>query len=105
MKKQKRRRKRINPVLRRGFGRTVRRWRTKRKLTQAELADRVGISRHVISAIENGRTSYSLDVLLRIAEELRVEVTHLFAECMKEYRREQRKPHNPVLPEAGDGSR
>lgn len=41
-----------------------------REMTQAELADRVGVTRQTIIAIEQGRYSPSLEVAFRIARAL-----------------------------------
>jgi putative transcriptional regulator len=40
------------------------------EMTQAELADRVGVTRQTIIAIEQGRYSPSLEVAFRIAQAL-----------------------------------
>ena len=41
------------------------------EMTQAELADRVGVTRQTIIAIEQGRYSPSLEMAFRIAERVR----------------------------------
>lgn len=49
------------------------------KLTQAELADAVGVSRQTIVAIEKGDYSPSVFLALRIARELDTTVEELFS--------------------------
>ena len=52
--------------------------RAQLRLSQAALAERAGVSRPVISEIENGRANVSLDVLERIAAALEATVATLF---------------------------
>jgi molybdate-binding protein/DNA-binding XRE family transcriptional regulator len=47
--------------------------------TQAELAQRAGISRPAVSAIEIGRVAPSIDIALALSDALNVEVRELFA--------------------------
>jgi putative transcriptional regulator len=47
-------------------------------MTQAELADRVGVTRQTIIAIEQGRYSPSLEVAFRISHALRVPLDEVF---------------------------
>ncbi|MDQ2697857.1 MAG: helix-turn-helix transcriptional regulator [Actinomycetota bacterium] len=47
-------------------------------LTQAELADRIGVTRQTIIAIEQGRYSPSLEVAFQIARELGVPLDTAF---------------------------
>ena len=48
------------------------------EMTQAELADRVGVTRQTIIAIEQGRYSPSLEVAFRISHALRVPLDEVF---------------------------
>ncbi len=48
------------------------------EMTQAELADRVGVTRQTIIAIEQGRYSPSLEVAFQIARVLRVPLDEAF---------------------------
>ena len=48
------------------------------EMTQADLADRVGVTRQTIIAIEQGRYSPSLEVAFRIAHALRVPLDEVF---------------------------
>jgi putative transcriptional regulator len=48
------------------------------EMTQAELADRVGVTRQTIIAIEQGRYSPSLEVAFQIARVFRVPLDEAF---------------------------
>ncbi|MGW0482431.1 helix-turn-helix transcriptional regulator [Nonomuraea sp. NPDC003214] len=48
------------------------------EMTQAELADRVGVTRQTIIAIEQGRYSPSLEMAFRIARVFRVGLDDVF---------------------------
>ena len=48
------------------------------EMTQAELADRVGVTRQTIIAIEQGRYSPTLEMAFRIARVLRVPLDEVF---------------------------
>lgn len=54
------------------------------EMTQADLADQVGVTRQTIIAIEQGRYSPSLEVAFRIAHALRVPLDEVF-----DYRQEE----------------
>jgi putative transcriptional regulator len=56
----------------------VREYRRTRELSQAELADELGVSRQTIIAIESGRYSPSLPLAFRIARFFDVPVEKLF---------------------------
>lgn len=48
------------------------------EMTQAQLADKVGVTRQTIIAIEQGRYSPSLEVAFRIAHAFGVPITEVF---------------------------
>ena len=48
------------------------------EMTQAELADRVGVTRQTIIAIEQGKYSPTLEMAFRIARALRVPLDEAF---------------------------
>lgn len=48
------------------------------EMTQAELAERVGVTRQTINAIERGKYAPSLDVAFLIAEALEVRLDEVF---------------------------
>jgi DNA-binding XRE family transcriptional regulator len=58
-------------------GRTLRDLRSRQKLTLDDVAQRAGISKSMLSKIENGHTT-SLDTLKRLSEALGVELSKLF---------------------------
>lgn len=52
--------------------------RTELKLSQAELAKRVGVSRQTVNMIESGGYNPTLELCIRIAKELGVTLNDLF---------------------------
>ena len=56
----------------------VREYRRTRELSQADLAEGLGVSRQTIIAIENGRYSPSLPLAFRIARNFEVPVETMF---------------------------
>jgi transcriptional regulator with XRE-family HTH domain len=60
------------------LGNAIRELRTKDRLTIADVAGQAGMSRGMLSKIENGQASTSLDALSRIAQALGVSLAHLF---------------------------
>lgn len=54
------------------------------EMTQAELADRIGMTRQSVIAIEQGRYSPSLEVAFKIAKALGVTLDQVFAYPDKE---------------------
>ena len=60
------------------IGRVIRELRLKDKLTIAEVAEQAGISRGMVSKIENGQVSTSLETLAKMAQALGVSLAHLF---------------------------
>lgn len=48
------------------------------EMTQAELADRIGVTRQTVIAIEQGRYSPSLEVAFKIARALGVKLDEVF---------------------------
>lgn len=69
----------ISPEERRIFiGLNISSCRRARRLTQIELSEAVGISSNYLSQVERGYKSISLDKLLKIADELHVDVKSFF---------------------------
>lgn len=60
------------------LGNVIRELRLKDNLTIAEVAAQAGISRGMVSKIENGQVSTSLETLSKIAQALGVSLSHLF---------------------------
>ena len=52
--------------------------RAERRWSQAELAERIGVSRNSINAIENGRHDPSLPLAFRIAKTFELPVNEVF---------------------------
>jgi transcriptional regulator with XRE-family HTH domain len=65
-------------ALEEAIARNVRQLRQQQGLSVAEMADRIGISKAMLSKIENAQTSCSLSTVARLAEGLDVPVTSLF---------------------------
>ena len=63
----------------------LRHLRQRRALSQAELAERSGLSRHTIVAIETGRTGAQYSTIRKLAEALDVEPADLM----------EPEPHRP----------
>lgn len=59
------------------FGNTLRTLRTKNKLTQAQLAKKLGVTKSVISAYENSIRMPSYDILISIASIFKVSTDFL----------------------------
>lgn len=59
------------------FGNTLRTLRIKNKLTQAQLAQKLGLTKSVISAYENGIRMPSYDILISIATIFKVSTDYL----------------------------
>ncbi|SIO72111.1 transcriptional regulator, XRE family with cupin sensor [Burkholderia sp. GAS332] len=64
--------------LERYLGATIRELRLRHDLTIAQVSEQAGISRGMLSKIENAQTSTGLDVLNRIAQALGVSMSTLF---------------------------
>ena len=52
--------------------------RAERKWSQAELGERIGVSRNSVNAIENGRHDPSLPLAFRIAKQFGLRVDQVF---------------------------
>ena len=63
------------------IGQQVRAKRVKHKLTQGQLAARVGLQRTSLSNIEAGRQKMLVDTLVSIAAELGVKASSLLPQC------------------------
>jgi putative transcriptional regulator len=67
-------------VTRTAITNTIRKWRFERnEMTQQDLAERVGVTRQTINAIELGKYSPSLEVAFRIAAALGVRLEEVFS--------------------------
>lgn len=62
------------------LGKNIKCFRKYRNLTQENLAERVNISGSYMTMIENGTRNVSLDILIRLANELHVSLDYLICE-------------------------
>ena len=76
------------------IGQRIRKYRKANRLSQEELAEKVGISITHMSHIETGNTKLSLPVLVKLSEELSVRTDDLLAFQMAL----PAKSKNPLLP-------
>lgn len=67
-----------NSKLPKSLGKKIQRRRKSLKLTQEELAEKVGISLVYMGYIEQGRYAPSLEVLNKIARALKIPLSELF---------------------------
>ncbi len=68
----------LNIMAHRSVGNNLKEIRTKLGMTQAELAELVGVARVSIIAIENGRFIPTIETALRISQALNVSVEKIF---------------------------
>ncbi|QPS98519.1 helix-turn-helix transcriptional regulator [Staphylococcus equorum] len=66
------------------FGENLKTIRKEMKLTQQEMANRIGISQSYFADIEHNRKNISLAVVLRIAQGLDVSVNKLINDNIKQ---------------------
>ncbi len=65
------------------FGNTLKALRLKRNLTQAQLAQKLGLTKSVISAYETGLRMPSYDVLINISRTFEVSTDYLLGQELK----------------------
>lgn len=65
------------------LGNRIKELRTARKMTQAEFADRLGVTKSAISSYENGSRLPSYDILIKIARVFRVSTDNLLGYSAK----------------------
>jgi transcriptional regulator with XRE-family HTH domain len=78
--------------VRRMVGRNVRRLRISAGLTQAKLAERMGVDRAYVSGLELGQRNPTVLTLWHIAQALEVNVKPLFVE-QKLRRKDKKRPN------------
>lgn len=66
------------------IGIRIKRLRQERKLSQESLAERVGISPKYVSSIERGKENPTLDIVIKLAGALHVEVEDVFTVVQEE---------------------
>jgi len=67
--------------MRRAIGARIRELRQNNKMTLEQLGDRADVSYQYLSAIENGKVNFSIDILDRIAQALECKVDDLLNEA------------------------
>lgn len=78
--------------------------RARKKLSQADLAERAGVSRPTISRIERGDGDFTLAVVDRIAAAFNVDVTELFADERHEEPADDAELERRAAQKSRDGS-
>lgn len=53
-------------------------WRAKKDLTQEDLAEKVGVTRQTINAVETGKYNPSLELAFKLAEFLDCKIEDIF---------------------------
>lgn len=76
---------------RRALGSRIRTWRMRRRLSQAKLASLVGVTQSSLSHYENGKRDLSVTILIRIAQELEVDLEELTGPATAARRRRARR--------------
>ena len=71
----------------------VKQYRKKNKITQTDLAKKVGVSRQSIYAIESEKSEPSLELAFRLSEVLKVDLTVLFV-----WKGSESKPDEAIPP-------
>ena len=71
-------------TLRKGLGRAVRRLRAEAGYSQESFADKCGLHRTYIGAVERGEVNVSLDNIERVAKSLGLTAGQLLSEAEKE---------------------
>ena len=66
-------------------GRKIRQLRRQRKLTQTELADRIGIHQSDLSRMEQGEYKVGLDTLLRVLQAFDITIGEFFEEGARDH--------------------
>src|SRR5215204_5277344 len=87
------------------FGAEVKRLRTERRLTQAELAFYSKTSQPTINQIETGKRNPSAETLIKIANALGVEVVDLFPKAQSQLSLEELAAGTPLLEKVLDAAR
>ncbi len=70
------------------FGRTIRRLRTDRDLTQEALSYETGLDRSFLSKLENGHKLPTLSTMIRLAKALDLSIGRLVSEFEEELERD-----------------
>lgn len=77
-------------ALRRQLGHRIRTWRQRRGVSQAGLAERVGVTQSSLSNYENGKRDVSVYILMEIARALDVDLEDLTGMVRRRHHRPSR---------------
>lgn len=61
----------------RALGRRIKTWRVRRQMSQATLAELTGVTQSTLSNYENGKRDLTVSTLLRLAEQLDIDLEDL----------------------------
>lgn len=78
------------------FGKNIKHLRKKKKLTQGELGEAIGMTYSQVGAYEIGRSTPSFEALLKIAQLFNVSIDELVFRDMETEGIGNREPHQPV---------
>lgn len=70
-------------MIERDVGKRIQELRKKKKITQSELAERLGLSTNHMSALERGQYNIKLELLVLIMNELECTADDLFCDSIK----------------------
>ncbi len=70
-------------MIEKDIGKRIQQCRKKRKITQAQLAERVGISTNYLSSLERGIYNIKLELLVAILNELDCSADEVFCDVVK----------------------
>ena len=76
--------------------------RNKRQITQEQLSESVGINTKYLSSIERGKENPTLNILLKLAQSLDVNLDEIFSDIQIEDPENRRAMLNSLLDEADD---
>lgn len=76
--------------------------RNKRRITQEQLSESVGINTKYLSSIERGKENPTLNILLKLAQSLDVNLDEIFSDIQIEDPENRRAMLNSLLDEADD---
>ncbi len=70
-------------MIEKDIGKRIQKCRQKKGLTQAQLAEKVGLSAHYLSALERGVYNIKLELLVNILNELDCSADEVFCDVVK----------------------
>ncbi len=83
---------------RRALGRRIRTWRVRRQLSQATLASSIGVTQSTLSNYENGKRDLSVSILLKLADNLDVDLEDLTGHTSRPRRHSDASPSTSSRP-------